>query len=96
MHRRHHTAICYAEVVDRWRLAGRIDVISQERAERIARAHACIGCKEYTYRKVSVRAAPESLRADFGEAWHASLTCGVCGVLQELGIDGDGDVIYAV
>ncbi len=70
-------------------------MISQERAERIARAHACIGCQEYTYRKITVRAAPSSLRAEFGEEWHASLICGVCGVEQELGIDGDGDVIYA-
>ena len=70
-------------------------MISQERAERIARAHACIGCNEYTYRKVAVRSALPSLRAEFGEEWHASLTCGVCGIQQELGIDGDGDVIYA-
>lgn len=70
-------------------------MISQERAERIARAHACIGCKEYTYRKITVRAAPQSLRDEFGEEWHASLICGVCGAHQELGIDGDGDVIYA-
>jgi hypothetical protein len=95
VHRRHHTAICCAEVIDRRRLERRRLVISKERAERIARAHACIGCKECTYRNVSVRAAPESLRAEFGEAWHASLTCGVCGVQQELGIDGDGDVLYA-
>ncbi|QJR36646.1 hypothetical protein [Gemmatimonas groenlandica] len=70
-------------------------MISQERAERIARAHACIGCKEYTYRKITVRSAMQSLREEFGEEWHASLICGVCGVHQELGIDGDGDVIYA-
>lgn len=70
-------------------------MIAQERAERIARAHACIGCKEYTYRKLTVRAAPQSLREEFGEAWHATMICGVCGVQQELGIDGDGDVIYA-
>ncbi len=70
-------------------------MISQERAERIARAHACVGCKEYTYRKMTVRAASESLRKELGEEWHASLICGVCGMEQELGIDGDGDVIYA-
>ncbi len=70
-------------------------MISQERAERIARAHACIGCQEYTYRKITVRAALQSLRDEFGEEWHASLICGVCGVQQELGIDADGDVIYA-
>jgi hypothetical protein len=68
--------------------------ITQERAERIARAHACIACREYTYRKLVVRAAPQSLREEFGEEWHASLVCGVCDTHQELGIDGDGDVIY--
>lgn len=71
-------------------------MITQERAERIARAHACVGCQEYTYRKLTVRAAAPSLREEFGEEWHATLICGVCGVQQELGIDGDGDVIYTV
>ncbi len=70
-------------------------MITQERAERIARAHACITCREYTYRKIMVRAAPQTLRAEFGEEWHATLVCGVCGAHQELGIDADGDVIYA-
>jgi len=69
--------------------------ISHERAQRIARAHACVNCKEYTYRKLVVREAIPALMAEFGEAWHAELVCGVCGVHQELGIDGDGDVVYA-
>ncbi len=69
--------------------------ITRERAERIARAHACIGCREYTYRKFVVREASETLRAEFGEVWHATLVCGVCGTHQELGIDDDGDVVYA-
>lgn len=69
--------------------------ISQERAERIARAHACVNCKEYTYRKLTVRAAPQSLREEFGEAWHASLVCGVCGAHIEMGIDAEGEVLYA-
>jgi hypothetical protein len=68
--------------------------ITQERAERIARAHACVKCREYSYRKLTVRAAPQSLREEFNEAWHASLVCGVCGTHQELGIDTEGDVIY--
>jgi hypothetical protein len=70
-------------------------VITQERAERIARAHACVKCREYTYRKITVRAASPSLRDEMGEAWHAALVCGVCDAHQELGIDGNGDVLYA-
>ena len=68
--------------------------ITKERAERIARAHACVACKEYTWRKISVREASNALRQEFGEVWHAILVCGVCGVEQELGIDDDGDVVY--
>ena len=68
--------------------------ITRERAERIARAHACVGCQEYTYRKIAVREAPAALREEFGEVWHAVLVCGVCGAHQELGIDDDGDVVY--
>ena len=68
--------------------------ISRERAERIARAHACVGCKEYTYRKMTVAEATPALQREFGEVWHATLICGVCRMHQELGIDGDGDVVY--
>ncbi len=68
--------------------------ITRERAERIARAHACVACREYTYRKLTVREASPALHVEFGEVWHAVLVCGVCGVQQELGIDGDGDVVY--
>ncbi len=68
--------------------------ITRERAERIARAHACIACREYTYRKIAIAAASDALRAEFNEAWHAILVCGVCGAHQELGIDDDGDVVY--
>lgn len=69
-------------------------IISRDRAERIARAHACIRCGEYNYRKFSVKEALEGHRQEFGEEWHAVLVCGVCGVQQELGIDGEGDVVY--
>ena len=68
--------------------------ITRERAERIARAHACVACREYTYRKIAVREATKALREEFGEIWHAVLVCGVCGTHQELGIDDDGDVVY--
>ncbi len=68
--------------------------ITQERAERIARAHACVDCQEYTYRKLFVREAIPALKQQFGEVWHAVLVCGVCGAHQELGIDDDGDVVY--
>ncbi len=69
--------------------------ISRERAERIARAHACTGCGEYSYKRVNVKPSPESLRKELGEHWHAVLTCGVCGIQQELGIDDEGDVVYS-
>ena len=69
--------------------------ITRERAERIARAHACTNCGEYSYKKVQVKPGTPALRAEFNEAWHAVLVCGVCGVHQELGIDDEGDVVYA-
>ena len=47
--------------------------ITRERAERIARAHACVGCQEYTYRKIAIREATAALRQEFGEIWHAVL-----------------------
>jgi transcription elongation factor Elf1 len=69
-------------------------IITRERAERIARAHACVRCGEYSYRKLAVKEADQEHRKEFGEEWHAILICGVCGVQQELGIDGEGDVVY--
>ena len=68
--------------------------ISRERAEIVARAHACISCREYSWRKLLIREPSEALKREFGEVWHALLTCGVCGLQQELGIDDDGDVLY--
>ena len=41
-----------------------------------------------------VKPASEQLRTELGEEWHAALVCGVCGLHQEIGIDGDGDVLY--
>ncbi len=69
--------------------------ITQARAERVARAHACVRCREYSYKRVAVVAAAPALRDALGEVWHATLVCGVCGTRQELGIAADGDVVYA-
>ncbi len=69
--------------------------ITRERAERIAKAHACEGCGEYSYKKVSVKPASASQREELGVVWQATKVCGVCGALQELGIDEEGDIVYA-
>jgi transcription elongation factor Elf1 len=68
--------------------------ITRERAERIARAHACERCGEYTYKKLVVKPASEAVREELKVAWVATKTCGVCGLQQELGIDDDGDIVY--
>ena len=68
--------------------------ISHDRAERIARAHACVRCGEYSYKRLVVKPSDEALRAELGEQWHALKVCGVCGLQQEMGIDDDGDVLY--
>jgi transcription elongation factor Elf1 len=68
--------------------------ITRERAERIARAHACERCGEYSFKRVIVKPAPASLRDELGAVWVATKTCGVCGLHQELGLDEDGDVVY--
>jgi transcription elongation factor Elf1 len=69
--------------------------ITRERAERIARAHACEKCGEYTYKKLVVKPAPDSVRTELQAIWIATKTCGVCGLQQELGIDEDGDIVFA-
>jgi transcription elongation factor Elf1 len=68
--------------------------ITRERAERIARSHPCEQCGEYSYKKWSVKPSSASHRAEFNEAWHAILVCGVCGLTQEMGIDVEGDIVY--
>ena len=68
--------------------------ITQERAEKIARAHACIICGEYSFKKLSVKPVDASTRSPLGEFWHAEKVCGICGATQELGLDADGDIVY--
>jgi hypothetical protein len=65
--------------------------ITRARAEFIARAQACPKCREYTWRKLKVKAAPDAERAA-GAAWVAELVCGVCGAHVHVGIEADGDV----
>ncbi|HEU4988910.1 MAG: hypothetical protein KGL93_02580 [Gemmatimonadota bacterium] len=68
--------------------------ISKERAERIARAHACEVCGEYNYKKLATKPATADLQKSLGVTWMAAKTCGVCGAIQELGINDDGDIVY--
>lgn len=70
-------------------------VISRERAERIARSHACERCGEYSFKKFALRPAPESQREALNVVWIAKKTCGVCGVEQEVGLDPEGDIVFA-
>jgi len=69
-------------------------VISHERAERIAKAHACEHCGEYSYKKLAIKPASPSQKKELKESWHAVKTCGVCGLEQEMGIAADGDILY--
>jgi hypothetical protein len=69
--------------------------LSKERAERIAKGHACSHCKEYTYRRLTVTAATAAITEELGAVWIATKTCGVCEYKEEIGIAEDGDVVYA-
>ncbi len=68
--------------------------ITKERAERIARSHACEVCGEYNYKKLAVKPANAETRKSLGVAWLATKTCGVCDAMQELGINDEGDIVY--
>jgi transcription elongation factor Elf1 len=68
--------------------------ISRERAERIARAHACERCGEYSYKKVLVKPADAAEKSELGVSWHVLLICGVCGRHHEIGIDDEGEIVY--
>jgi len=68
--------------------------ITQERAAKVARSHACTHCLEYSFKKITVKRAPASHHPDLKTLWIAVRTCGVCGLEQEMGIDAGGDVVY--
>lgn len=69
--------------------------ISEDRAARIARGHACARCQEYSFKKLTVRRASESQRKALNAAWIVSRTCGVCALDEELGIDASGEISYS-
>lgn len=68
--------------------------ITRERAERIAKAHPCLSCGEYSYKKASVKPADAEQRGELGVEWKAAMLCGVCGARFEIGIDAEGEVVY--
>jgi hypothetical protein len=69
--------------------------MTQERAERIAKAHACSSCKEYTFRRLTVKPATKAITEELGAVWIATKICGVCKYQEEIGIAEDGDVVYS-
>ncbi|HET9426408.1 MAG TPA: hypothetical protein VFO55_13645 [Gemmatimonadaceae bacterium] len=68
--------------------------VTKERAERIARGHACENCGEYTIKKLKVVRAPEAITEELKVVWIVKKTCGVCDMEQELGIEADGDIAF--
>jgi transcription elongation factor Elf1 len=68
--------------------------ITRERAERIARAHACEQCREYSYKRMTVKPASQAQREHLKEAWHVTAVCGVCDLESEIGIAADGEILY--
>jgi transcription elongation factor Elf1 len=68
--------------------------ITRERAERIAKAHACERCGEYTYKKLTVKPATPAIAEELHVTWIATKVCGVCGLQQEVGMDEDGDIVF--
>jgi hypothetical protein len=68
--------------------------ISKERAERIARSHACEHCLEYSFKKLVVKPASASQREELHTLWLVQRVCGVCGLEQEIGLDDEGDIVY--
>jgi hypothetical protein len=71
-----------------------VEPITRERAERIVRAHACENCGEYSYKRLVVKPANEGQK-EMGALWNGTKVCGVCGHEQELGLDAEGDIVYA-
>jgi hypothetical protein len=68
--------------------------ISRERAERIAKAHACDRCGEYSYKHVRIKPATKRLEESLGVVWSSEQVCGVCDSHIELGIDEDGAIVF--
>jgi transcription elongation factor Elf1 len=69
--------------------------VTKERAERIAKGHACENCGEYSFKRVAVKPAPAERLESENVAWLAERHCGVCGAEMELGIAPDGAIVYS-
>ena len=67
--------------------------MTRERAERIARSHACVKCGEYSWKRHKVLPATAAERDALGGEWRAELQCGVCSTRQEIVITSDGDIV---
>lgn len=67
--------------------------VTKERAELIARGQACPRCREYTYKKIKLRAVVESDHIA-GAAWIAEMICGVCAAHLQLALESDGDIVF--
>jgi hypothetical protein len=72
------------------------EVISRERAERIARSIHCPQCLEYSFKKLVVRPATESQRETYSVVWIVHRVCGVCRLEEDMALDAEGDVVYMV
>jgi transcription elongation factor Elf1 len=68
--------------------------ITRDRAERIAKAHACGRCGEYSYKRVTVKPAAKTQQESLGIAWSVEKVCGVCDAHLEMGIDEEGDIVF--
>ena len=44
---------------------------------------------------MKVKPSSKSNKKTLGEIWHISKTCGVCGMEHEIGIDAEGEIVYA-
>lgn len=68
--------------------------ITRERAERIAKAHACGRCGEYNYKRVTIKQATKHQQESLGIMWSVEKVCGVCDAHLEMGIDDEGDIVF--
>jgi transcription elongation factor Elf1 len=68
--------------------------ITRERAERIAKAHVCRHCNEYSFKKLAAKPATEAIAKELGVAWVVTRVCGICGTHGEVGIQDDGDIVF--
>ena len=68
--------------------------ISEERAGKVARSQPCAHCREYSFKKISLEPASKEHRRTLKAVWIAKRVCGVCGLDEELGIDGKGEIVY--